>query len=171
MTELRKMTMGEVAEIAGDPKETIRARINRGVHVQKKVPGWARFDVPATMQIAIHAEMTRRIGVDEICMEVANFVADSLANFCNLPPYELRRVGQLAENYLLFRRHESGLWTHFWCRDQSHALRTIGEYIGESALSEAAGFYFLNVGTVTDWAMDRIFDLQGISENVATVPR
>ena len=171
MAELRKMTMGEIAEIAGVPKETLRSRINRGVIEARKSPGWARFDLPSTMQIVIHAEMMRRIEVEEIALKVAEFVADSFANFCKYPPHRIKRKGQLKECYLFFRRYDHGHWSRHWANGQDEALFELGRYVADTSVLEAAGFYFLNVETLADWAMDRIFDLQEIAGNEAEVPK
>lgn len=169
MAKFRKMTMGEVSETAGDPKETIRSRINRGVGEAQKSPGWARFDVPSTVQIAVHAELMRRTdGNHEIALQTANFIAESLADYLNVPPRTLSRTGQLSGNYLLFRRHDSGLWTYFSAQTRKDATRLLGEYLFESDLREAGAFYTVNVGTFTDWALDRVFDLQGIEGDEAS---
>lgn len=171
MAEIRKLTMGELAEIAGLPKETLRSRINRGVTEARKAPGWARFDLPSTMQVAVHSEMMRRIGVDEIAFKTAEFVSESIANFCNYPPRRIKRRGQLNECYLFFRRYDHGAWTMFWVQGQKEALHELGGYVFETSELEASGFYFLNVSTITDWALDRVFDLQGIEGNEAEVPK
>lgn len=171
MAEIRKMTMGEIAELAGLPKETLRSRINRGVIEARKAPGWARFDLPTTMQIVVHAEMMRRIEVEQIAFKVAEFVSESVANFCNYPPRRIARRGQFQECYLFFRRHDHGDWTMLWVQGQKEALHELGGYVFETSDLEASGFYFLNVSTVADWALDRIFDLQEITGNHAEVPQ
>lgn len=164
MEKFRKMTMGEVAEVAGEPKETIRARINRGVAPAQRAPGWARFDVPSTVQIAVHAELMRRTeGNHQIALQTADFAAESLANSLNGPRKTIARTGHLKGHYLLFRRHDSGLWSRFWADGERNAARLIGEYLAETVEREAGGFYVANVGTFADWALDRIFDLQGIT--------
>jgi hypothetical protein len=163
--------MGEVAEIAGDAKETIRARINRGLAPQQKSPGWARLDVPSTVQIAVHAEMLRRTANHEIALKTADFVGDSIANVCNYPPHLVRRKGQLGGSYLLFRSISHGIWTERWCGSQDDALHMVGSHIADSQYLEAAGFYFLNISTLADWALDRVFDLQGIEGNQAEAPK
>lgn len=171
MAELRKMTMGEVSEVADVPKETLRSRIKGGVGEQRTTYGWARFDLPSTIHLAIHAEMLRRTGLNEIAVQAANFVAEGLTNFCNHPPFVIRRKGQLANAFLIFRRHDSGYWHMLWADGAEQAARYASGYIKETEVLEAAGFYFLNVGTLTDWALDRVFDLQGIDGNEAKVPQ
>lgn len=162
MATLRKMTMGEVAEVAGLPKETLRSRINRGVSEARKSPGWARFDLPEVMQIAVHAEIMRRVGVEQIAMQAAIFVAESIENFCKYPPHRLKRRGQLGASYLIFRRADHGDWMMSWLKDQDQALDMVGAYIFHTEELKLSGFYFMNASTVADWAMDRVFDLQEI---------
>jgi hypothetical protein len=58
-----------------------------------------------------------------------------------------------------------------WYQGQEEALRELGAYVFETRELEAAGFYFLNVATITDWALDRVFDLQEIVGNEAEVPK
>ena len=171
MAELRKMTMGEVAEVAGDPKETIRTRMNRFLGEREKAPGWARLDVPSTVQIAVQAEVLRMTGAQGIALLAANFAAESIANFLNYPPHTIKRKGQLAGNHLIFRRSaiDPTQWKEHWCKSDEEAARMAGEFIAATAETTWGGFYFLNVSTVTDWAIDRIFDLQEIDGNVAGV--
>lgn len=174
MEELRKMTMGEIAEIADLPKETARARLKTALGGIKNSYGWARFDMPSTLRIAVHAEMMRRTGIGQIALRTADFVAGSYHNFAVTPPHTIRRKGQLEGSYLVFRQWAEGgdIWNGTWCPTQKEALNLAGAYIFDSSLCmEAAGFYFLNVSTVADWALDRIFDLQGIDGNEAKVPQ
>ena len=171
MAELRKMTMGEVAEIAGDPKETIRARMNRGIAPQEKTYGWARLGVASTVHLAVHAELLRRTTNHQIALDGANFIAESLANLFRYTPDMIKRKGMLDGNYLIFRCIYAGIWTNHWCRSQDEALHELGSHVFDSQHLDAAGFYFLNVSTLTDWAMDRIFDLQGIEGNAAEAPK
>lgn len=100
MAEFRKMTMGEVAEVAGLPKETLRARINRGVVEARKSPGWARFNLPSVVKICVHAEMMRRVGIEEVAIKAADFISESVHDFCKRPPYRIKRQGLIDGNYL-----------------------------------------------------------------------
>lgn len=171
MQQFRKMTMGEVAEIAGDPKETIRARMNRGLAAHKKTLGWARLDVPSTVHIAVHAEMLRRSSNHDIALKTSNFIADSIADFLRYPPYLLKRSGQFKGSYLIFRCTGDGFWTQHWCQTEEDALQMVGRYIADTEFVDASAFYFVNVSTLADWALDRIFDLQGIEGNQAEAPQ
>src|SRR5690606_27001235 len=100
-----------------------------------------------------------------------NFVADGFENFCNYPPRRLKRKGQIAGSFLFFQRSpEGGLWSMRWLKSEDDALFAVGQYMANTSLLDLSGFYVLNIGTVTDWAMDRIFDLQEIAGNEAEVP-
>lgn len=167
------MTMGEVAEIAGDPKETIRARINRGLARQQKTPGWARIDVPSTVEIAVHAELLRLSVDHEIAFKAANYVRDCMKDAYNFPVLPVKRKGQLKGACLIFRRSgiDPSVWTYTHYLTQDDALYGLGQHYGDTTETLFAGFFFLNVSTLTDWAMDRIFDLQGIDGNEARAPK
>lgn len=160
--------MGEIAEVAGDPKETIRSRLNRGVSDHRKTTGWARFDVPNTLNVAVHAEMMRRVGIEQVAIKTANFVAESIQNYLSCPPHSIRRSGQLGTCYLVFRRSDDiDFWSMHWCKDNDEALLKVGQYMADSSIVEGAAFLTVNAGTIADWALDRIFDLQEIDGNTA----
>lgn len=173
MADVRKMTMGEICEIADIPKETGRTRM-KGLRWLGEVKGWARFDLPSTVRVAVHAEVMRQTGSSDVSVQAADFAAESLQNFINTPPFMISRKGIMGESTLLFRRSgiDSTSWRMTWCRSTDQALNELGSATADSINYHGlASFLFVNVGTVTDWAIDRIFDLQGISGNEATVPQ
>lgn len=172
MADLRKMTMGEIAEIADIPKETARMRLKGHLGFVANSYGWARFDVPSTVRVAVHAQALRLSGIADVAVQTADFVADSLYNLTARPPHTIMRKGMLEGHSLIFRHAVPGLWKHHWSQSQDQALHDLGRHVADTGYAvEAAGFYFLNLGTLTDWALDRIFDLQGIDGNAATVPQ
>lgn len=179
MADLRKMTMGEVAEIADIPKETARSRLKGSLGFVNTY-GWARFDVAMTARVAVHAQALRFYGQPEIAFNVADFVGGSLENISEIPPHVLKRKGMLKDNFLIFRQTYAPpyplpikpIWSQEWCKSKDEALRMLGVFARESYLGvEGAGFFVVNVGTLTDWALDRVFDLQGIDGSEATVPQ
>ena len=171
MAELRKMTMGEIAEIADIPKETARSRLKGSLGFVSSY-GWARFDAAMTARVATHAQALRLFGPPEIAFKIADFIGESLENFSQIPPHVLKRKGTLADNFLLFRQTQPPYWSEHWCKSQDEALHMLGVFARKSYLGlEGSGFLVVNVGTLTDWALHRIFDLQGIAGNEATVPQ
>jgi hypothetical protein len=179
MAELRKMTMGELAEIADIPKETARSRLKGSLGFVNTY-GWARFDVPTTAHFAVHAQALRFYGQPDIALKVANFVGESLEGLSEIPPNILKRKGMLKDNFLILRQTYApphpmpipAMWSETWCKSTDEALRMLGAFARDSYLGiEGAGFFVVNVGTLTDWALDRIFDLQGIDGSEAKVPQ
>lgn len=179
MADLRKMTMGELAEIADIPKETARSRLKGSLGFVNNY-GWARFEVPMTVRVAVHAQALRFYGQPDIAFKVADFVGGSLENLSEVPPHILKRKGTLKDNFLILRQTYAppyplpipAIWSETWCKSTDEALRMLGVFARESYLGvEGAGFFVVNVGTLTDWALDRIFDLQGIEGSEAKVPQ
>ena len=163
--------MGEIAEIADIPKETARSRL-KGSMGFVNTYGWARFDVSMTARVAVHAQAVRLSWPPEIALKVANWIGDSLQNISDVPPHVLKRKGTVKNNFIIYRQTCPPFWSEQWCKSREEGLRMLGVFAGESFLEvEAAGFIFVNVGTLTDWALDRVFDLQGIDGNEATVPQ
>lgn len=170
MKKLRKMTIGEAADVAGVPKETLRSRIHNGLVEARNTPGWARFEVPEVAHIAIHAELIRRLGISSVAWQVANWVSDTLADACSYPPHCIRRKGQLSDAFLIFRRTNDGFWHMRWADGRDVAAHEAGRHLHDSTFVEASSFVVVNATTLTDWALDRIFDAQGIEGNEAEAP-
>ncbi len=122
----------------------------------------------------------RFYGQPDIALKAANFVGDSLENLSKTPPKILKRKGMLKDNFLILRQTFApphplripAIWSETWCKSTDEALHMLGVFAHESYLGvEGAGFFVVNVGTLTDWALDRIFDLQGIEGSEAKVPQ
>lgn len=177
MEKLRKVTFGELAEIADTSAETIRARIKRGdLHVQKS-RGWARFDAIQVLYIASYCKAINLLGNSEMATQTASFIAESCLNFVSRPPFSLKRTGQIADAFLVFRFAE---WDPVPGVDVPPVLQ-MKYYQGREALLDAlewytdfstasadsASFHVINTGPIADWILDRLFDLQGIDGDEA----
>jgi len=57
---MRPFLVGEVAQVAGDPRETIRTRLKSGVFGFESNQGWKRFSDFETILISVHARLMRQ---------------------------------------------------------------------------------------------------------------
>ena len=173
MADLRKITMGEIAQVADIPKETARQRLKGPLDAADKSFGWGRYDIFTAVMLSVHAQTLRLCGIQKIAADAAHFAADSVYNLTQHPPHTVKRTGMLAGHYLIFMQTPQGFWSYIWAKNDDDAAYQVGEKLSLTNVGcvETAGFFSLNIGTVTDWALDRIFDIQDIGGAEATVPR
>jgi hypothetical protein len=171
MEKLRKVTFGELAEIADTHIETIRGHIKRGVLPFENQRGWARFDAIEVLYIASYYKALRLVKHHSMAHRTAEFISDSFENFAKRPPHEIKRSGQLEGQYLIlyFIPNEGDLpfVKHEWCNGLEHLQSSLKHYVERTSYHEAAAFSVVNTGTISDWVIDRLFDLQGIEGDAA----
>jgi DNA-binding transcriptional MerR regulator len=170
MTKLRKMTIGEVAEIAATPRDTLRGWINRGTVTYEKNPGWMRFSALDVIEIAAYARAMRVLDHDAKARHVAIFLRESFENFAAPPHRKFRRAGQMADQVLIFRRNAlTGLLDYRYFFGADVVDHQLGVYRADTAEVDWASFEVVNLATIADWVMDRIFDCQEIDGDEVSV--
>ena len=111
--QFQPMLIGEVARVAGDPRETIRTRAKKGVYGFERPKGWKRFSDFESILISIHARLKRATGDDDLAQIGMGLAAKAL-----MDEWEKDETGIhyfalstfMSERFLLFWRHGNGEW-------------------------------------------------------------
>ena len=165
MEQIKRMTIGEIAEVAGTPRPTVKDWVKRWEddpfdHLAGR--SWRRFDLGSTVRVIVQAEALKICGNAAIASRVGFYTGECILDFQG-ERQSVRRNGLLAGVYLVVTRTSSGGYHHAPALNEAqlqHWLETAVELSSEAA---AAGFQVFNVGTLADVALGRVFDFQGIS--------
>lgn len=146
----RPMLIGEVARVAGDPRETIRTRLKQGVFNFERSKGWKRFSDFETILISIHSRLKRATSDDDLAqigmLLVAKTLMDEWFEDESGVPY-FRESTFEAERFLIFWRAD----TNEWNADIFDSVPSTSEATNqrfEESYSSSPVFTVVNLGTI-----------------------
>jgi hypothetical protein len=159
----KPMLIREVAEIAGEPRETIRTRVRQpGLFDFMQVKGWKRFSDFETILVSVHARLKRATESDDLARVgmllcgkklVEEWIEDEDGN-----AYFQRSTFE-AERFLIFWRDNSGSWT----ADIFDSIAATSEATNkrfEDSYSASPAFCIVNLRTILAQTLIAILEVQ-----------
>lgn len=158
----RPMLVSQVAEVAGELRETIRTREKLGVYGFKRAKGWKRYTDFETLTIAVHAALKRAVKDDDLaqlgCLLAGKAIMDEWIEDEEGVPYFDKETLQ-RDRFLFFWRDEVGAWTGDIAASVSEIEAQVNDRIAKS-YSETPIFTTVNLATILKKALIRMLDVQ-----------
>ncbi|MFZ5964726.1 hypothetical protein ACOXXX_17420 [Thalassococcus sp. BH17M4-6] len=162
----RPMLVGEVARVAGDPRETIRTRLKQGVFSFDRPRGWKRFTDFETIIISTHARIKRATQDDDVAtlgmLLASKAIMDEWQeDEAGVPYFSLSTFTR--DRMLVFWRDENGDWMGEIYSSPDEITAAINLRLKES-FSSAPVFTAVNLRTILLSTIKAIAEVQSESE-------
>ncbi|SOC08541.1 hypothetical protein SAMN05877809_104321 [Rhodobacter sp. JA431] len=158
----RPMLVSQVAEVAGEQRETIRTREKLGVYGFDRPKGWKRYTDLETLVISVHAALKRAVKDDDLaqfgCMLAAKAIMDEWTEDEQGVPYFDEETFQ-RERFLFFWRDAAGAWTGDIASSVNEIEAQINERIVKS-YSDVPIFTTVNLATILKMTLVRMMKVQ-----------
>lgn len=158
----RPMLVGEVARIAGDPRETIRTRLKQGVFNFNRPKGWKRFSDFETIIISVHSRLMKATQ-DRDFAQIGHLLAAKV--LMDEWQEDEKGVSYFAEEtfmrdrVMIFWRDQEGNWSADIYDAPDAAQEEINNRISES-YSATPVFTFVNLGAILRLTLREILKVQ-----------
>ncbi|WP_112311844.1 hypothetical protein [Pseudogemmobacter bohemicus] len=163
------MLVSQVAEVAGEQRETIRTREKLGVYGFERAGGWKRYTDFETLVIAVHAALKRAVKDDDLaqigCALAGKAIMDEWIKDEEGTPYFDEETFK-RERFLFFWRDDAGEWTGEIAATVGEIEAMVNGRIVES-YSETPIFTTVNLATILKKALIRMLEVQIKAEMAA----
>lgn len=164
----RSLLIGQVAEVAGEERETIRTREKLGVYGFEEnygIPrpkGWKRYTDLETIIVAVHAHLKRAVKDDEFAdvgskIAGVTLIEEWIEDEEGVPYFDPNTFQR--DRFMFFWRNETGKWVAC-VEDAPDAAQKKNEDLLDASYADAPTFITVNFGQILRRVLVRMLDVQ-----------